>query len=46
MVIHKIIPDQRVVFPPTIPMDIATGMASINGGYPGLSSWSLFEPIV
>ena len=45
MVMHKVILDQDVVFLLTIPMNIATGMASIDGGGPGLSLRSLFDPI-
>ena len=42
---HKIVLDQHVVLPPMIFMNIATGMASVDGGGPGLSFWSLVGPI-
>ena len=45
MVMHRIISDQRVVFPLMLPMNTATGMPHVDGGGPGLSFWSLVDPI-
>ena len=45
MVMHRIILEECVVFTPTTPMNIATGMASIDGGGPGLSLRLVVAPI-
>ena len=45
MVMHKIILDHHGVFPLTIPMNIATKMASADRGGSGLSFRSLVDPI-
>ena len=43
--IIKIVLHQRVVSPPTIPMNIAIRMTSVNGGGQGLSAVPIFNPI-
>ena len=42
---HTIMLDQRFFFPLAIHMNVAAGMVSVDGGDPGLSFWSMVDPV-